>query len=239
MKGHFQKPFLALVLLSLGATSAAYAQLPSPGLPSPQAGPAGGANSSSGGSSTGSQMRTPAAPQSQSNFSGSVPGKLVPGVLPLSLHDAIDRGLKQNLGALLSSQDVKAARGTRWQQLSDLLPHLNATPIVNESQVNLKEFGFSFNIPGANIPSVVGPFAYFDVRASVNQQLFDWKAINKTRSATQSLKSAEYTYKDARDLVVLAVGYNYLQAIADQARIETAAAQVKTAQALYDQANDR
>ena len=55
----------------------------------------------------------------------------------------------------------------------------------------------------------------------------------------ESVKSAEYTYKDARDLVVLAVGYNYLQAIADEARIETAAAQVKTAQALYDQANDR
>ena len=53
------------------------------------------------------------------------------------------------------------------------------------------------------------------------------------------MKSAEYTYKDARDLVVLAVGYTYLQAIADEARIETAEAQVKTAQALYDQATDQ
>ena len=47
------------------------------------------------------------------------------------------------------------------------------------------------------------------------------------------MKAAQYTYKDARDLVVLAVGYAYLQAIADEARIETAEAQVKTAQALY------
>ena len=69
--------------------------------------------------------------------------------------------------------------------------------------------------------------------------MFDWKAINKTRSATENVKSAEYTYKDARDLVVLAVGYAYLQAIADEARIETAAAQVKTAQALYNQASDQ
>jgi outer membrane protein TolC len=38
---------------------------------------------------------------------------------------------------------------------------------------------------------------------------------------------------------VLAVGFTYLQAIADEARIETAEAQVKTAQALYDQATDR
>jgi outer membrane protein TolC len=53
------------------------------------------------------------------------------------------------------------------------------------------------------------------------------------------LKSAQYTYKDARDLVVLAVGYTYLQAIADEARILTAEAQVQTAQALYDQASDQ
>ncbi len=73
----------------------------------------------------------------------------------------------------------------------------------------------------------------------MTQSLFDWKSINATRAASQSLKSAEYTYKDARDLVVLAVGYTYLQAIADEARIETAEAQVKTAQALYDQATDQ
>jgi outer membrane protein TolC len=35
------------------------------------------------------------------------------------------------------------------------------------------------------------------------------------------------------------VGFNYLQAIADEARIETAEAQVKTAQALYGQASDQ
>ena len=68
----------------------------------------------------------------------------------------------------------------------------------------------------------MGPFSYFDARVAVTQSLFDWKSINATRAASQSLKSAEYTYKDARDLVVLAVGYTYLQAIADEARIETA-----------------
>jgi len=225
----------ALAFFMFGATNIALAQLPQPGLPAPQAGTSAQSSSTS---STGS-TQNPTAPQTTSNFSGSVPGKFVPGVLPVSLQDAIDRGLKQNLGALLSSQDVKAAQGTRWQQLSALLPHLTATPLVNVSQVNLQEFGFSFSIPGANVPSIVGPFSYFDARAFLDQQLFDWKAINKTRSASQSLKAAEYSYKDARDLVVLAVGYNYLQAIADEARIETAAAQVKTAQALYDQATDR
>jgi len=174
-----------------------------------------------------------------SPFAGSVPAKPVPGVLPLSLRDAIDRGLKQNLGALLSNADIRSARGQRWEQLSALLPHLTATPYAAASQINLKELGISLNIPGVNLPSAVGPFSYFDARVNVTQSIFDWKSINATRAAGESLKSTEYTYKDARDLVVLAVGYTYLQAIADEARIQTAEAQVQTAQALYDQASDQ
>lgn len=194
------------------------------------------------GSSTnyGEQSLSSSAPASgQSSFSGSVPSKLVPGVLPLSLPEAIDRGLKQNLGLLLASEDIRSARGSRWQQLSSLLPNVTTSTYVDVSQVNLKEFGFNFSIPNVNIPSVVGPFSYFDARPYLTQSLFDWKAIQKTRAATETLKSTHYSYKDARDLVVLAVGYSYLLTIANAARIETADAQVKTAQALYNQASDQ
>ncbi|HEX4783894.1 MAG TPA: TolC family protein [Candidatus Sulfotelmatobacter sp.] len=173
-----------------------------------------------------------------SPFAGSVPTKLVPGALPLSLQEAIERGLKQNLGLLLLRADIRSARGQRWEQLSALLPHVTAAPYVAESKINLAELGLT-SVGGISIPPSVGPFSYFDARAAVTQTLFDWKSINATRAASQSLKSAGYTFKDARDLVVLAVGYTYLQAIADEARIETAEAQVKTAQALYDQSTDR
>jgi outer membrane protein TolC len=173
-----------------------------------------------------------------SPFSGSVPAKLVPGVMPISLRDAIDRGLKQNLGALLSNADIRSARGQRWEQLSALLPHVTAAPYVDESQISLAELGLSSTFPGVRIPPSVR-FSYFDARVNVTQSLFDWKSINNARAARQSLKSAEYSYKDARDLVVLAVGYTYLQAIANEARIETAQAQVGTAHALFDQATDQ
>jgi outer membrane protein TolC len=173
-----------------------------------------------------------------SPFAGSVPAKLVPGVMPLSLQDAISRGLKQNLGLLLSRADIRSARGQRWEQLSALLPHVTAAPDVEASKINLSELGLT-SFGGITLPRSVGPFSYFDARAAVAQTLFDWKSINATRAASQSLKSAAYTFKDARDLVVLAVGYVYLQAIADEARIDTAEAQVKTAQALYDQASDQ
>ena len=173
-----------------------------------------------------------------SSFAGSVPAKPVPGVLPLSFEDAIDRGLKQNLGLLLSRADTHAARGQRWEQLSALLPHVAAEPYVDATKLNLTELGLT-KVGGILIPPSVGPFSYFDARATVTQSLFDWKSINATRAASQSVKSADYTLKDARDLVVLAVGYTYLQGIADESRIETAEAQVRTAQVLYDQATDR
>ncbi len=173
-----------------------------------------------------------------SAFAGSAPAKPVPGVLPLSLQDAIDRGLKQNLGLLLSNADIRSARGQRWEQLSALLPHATAAPSVSATELNLAQMGLT-SIGGVSIPPSLGPFSYFDARVAVTQTLFDWKSINATRAASRSLQSAEYTYKDARDLVVLAVGYTYLEGIADEARIETAEAQVKTAQALYDQATDQ
>ena len=183
----------------------------------------------------------PSLPRSQeaNPFTGSVASKPLPGVVPISLQDAINRGLKQNLGVLLSNADIQSARGQRWEQLSALLPHVTAAPYVDVSKTNLAEVGFSFKVPGLTFPTSVGPFSYFDARVNVTQSLFDWKSINKTRAAGQSLQSAEHTYQDARDLVVLAVGYTYLQAIADEARIETAEAQVKTAQTIYSQASNQ
>jgi outer membrane protein TolC len=193
-------------------------------------------------STSSSASSGPAAPQAQSSYQGSVPGKLEPGVLPISLQGAIDRGLKTNLGLLLSEQDIGSARGERWKKLSSLLPNVATTSYVDGSQVDLAEFGFNFKVPpssGFSIPSIVGPFGYYDSRAYLTQSLLDLNAINNTHAATQNMKAAQYTAKDARDLVVLAVGYNYLQAIADASRIESVSAQVNTAQALYNQAADQ
>ena len=172
-------------------------------------------------------------------FSGSVPAKAVAGRMPLSLQDAIDHGLKQNLGLLLSRADTRAARGVRWQELSALLPHVTAAPYVDASKVNIEEAGLSGVTNRFHISPSVGPFSYFDARAAVSQSLFDWKSINGARAAGQGVKSADYTLLDAHDLVVLAVGYVYFQAVADEARIETAEAQVRTAQSLFDQVTDQ
>jgi outer membrane protein TolC len=173
------------------------------------------------------------------SFSGSVPTKLVPGSMPLSLLNAIDLGLKHNLGLLLSQADTRTARGQRWQQLSALLPQVTAGPYVAASKINIEELGFTGVAVAFHISPSVGPFSYFDARVAVSQSLFDWKSINAARAASENVKSADYTVLDARDLVILTVGYVYFQAVADEARIATDEAQVEAAEALFNQATDQ
>src|SRR5262245_24557790 len=60
---------------------------------------------------------------SESPFSGSVPeGQATDHVLPISFKEAIDRALRNNLGLLINSDNLLAAKGQRWQELSHLLP---------------------------------------------------------------------------------------------------------------------
>ena len=173
---------------------------------------------------------------SQEGFTGSVPsGELSAQPLQISFLEAIDRGLKQNLGLLLSADNNLSARGERWKELSNLLPNIDVKSQENVQQTSLAALGFRLPI----FPRVIGPFNYLDTRAYLTQQIFNWNYIQRERSAAQNLKAAEYTYKNARELVVLVVGNAYLQAIAEDARVETAEAQLKTAQTLYDRAVDQ
>jgi outer membrane protein TolC len=179
-------------------------------------------------------------PGSQSPFTGSEPeGKATSEVLQLGFQEAIERGLRTNLGLLISGDQTLTARGERWKELSNLLPNLGARVQEDVQTESLTALGFKSSLFPFPLPRVIGPFNYFDARASLTQSLFNFRDYEQERSATERLKSAQYSYKDARELVVLAVGNAYLQAIANASRIETSEAQVASAQALFDKATDQ
>ena len=186
------------------------------------------------------QSATPAGVSIQSPYSGSVPeGKATSEVLQLSFKDALERGLRNNLGLLLQSDNRLAARGAKWKELSDLLPHLNASATQSAAQIDFAALGFRFSIPGAHIPNVVGPIGIFQSGMNLSQTVFDYNALLRTRGAREDEKAAEHSLKDAREVVVLAVGNAYLLTLSGAARVETAEAEVGTAQALYDKAADQ
>jgi outer membrane protein TolC len=163
-------------------------------------------------------------------------GKLDPNPIQLTLLDAIDRGLKRNLGLLLANQNTRLAEGAKRTSLSNLLPNVALALQAAEEQVSLVAEGF----PKYLLPSgvaILGPFSLFQVGPTLNESL-NLKDFNTWKASRENIKAAGLSYRSTRDLVVLVVGATYLQAQTNAARVESVQAQVETAQALYDQAQD-
>lgn len=176
----------------------------------------------------------------QGQFQGSVPaGTISPTPLELTLHDAIDRGLKANLGLLVATSTSDLSRGQRVQALSALLPEAHAQVTETEEQISLKSLGFNIKIPGVNINPISGPFHYTDVRAYASWNAFDYTARKNYRAAQETNRAEQLSVMDARDLVVQATAGAYLQIIADASRVQAIRSQVETAQALYDRTADQ
>ena len=174
---------------------------------------------------------------SQNPYLGGVPaGRLSATPVALSLEDAVARGLKQNLGGVLATDAVTDARGARWQVLSELLPNVVTDTGFGVHQVNVKA-AFGLTIHGE--PPIIGPFGYFDSRAYLTQSAFDWTSIERARSSRAQLTSAQFSSKDAREIVVLVIVSNYLLVIADQSQVESASSQRETAKALFQQTSDQ
>ena len=111
----------------------------------------------------------------QAQFQGSVPTGVASATpLSLTLRDAIDRGLKTNLGLLLSGQVSEATRGERLRSLSALLPQVTGEVSENVEQIDLPTRGINFHLPGFSTPAVVGPFHYTDARAYASFIVFDY-----------------------------------------------------------------
>ncbi len=172
-------------------------------------------------------------------FQGGVPpSDASSGPLSLSLQDAVQRGLKFNLGLIVGHQSTRIARAEELRARAALLPALNGRLSDTVEQVNLASFGFQISVPGFAIPSIVGPFNVFDARGFLTQSIFNLAAIKNRHAAAESTKAAQFSLQDARDIVVQLVAAGYLQIIADDARIAEAESEVRTAQALYQRALD-
>lgn len=205
---------------------------------------AGGSSASGGGSRSSRASAAPSmtvAPQiGDQSYQGSVPqGQASPTPIPLSLSDAITRGLKTNLGLLTSEQASRESRAQRFRALSGLLPTVTGQVSATEQQINLRALGFNLTLPpslGFTVPTIVGPYGYQTAQASAQVPLFDYSAISNFKASQQEVKASVLSIKNARDLVVLGVGYAYLQIIADAARITATQAEIDADNAVYTNA---
>jgi outer membrane protein TolC len=170
---------------------------------------------------------------SSSSFQGSVAaGEASPQPIDLSLDEAMQRGLKANLGIILSSAQAAGARGERLSRLQSLLPSVDANAKETVMQIDLPAEGL--RIPG--FPAIIGPFGFTDLRASLSWSLIDVGSLRNYLAARHNFAAAQLSAQDARDLVVLTVGNAYLLALADEAQVASVEAQAATAKISLNQA---
>src|ERR1700704_868811 len=131
--------FLPLLLSSI----AVFAQRPGGGLnqqqPSASSSQSSGNQSYSGSTTTGGTAPSqPSTAPGQNPFFNSVPeGKATGTVLQLSIKEAIERALRNNLGLLIAGDSSLAARGEKWKELSNLLPNVSAAATQSVEQIDL------------------------------------------------------------------------------------------------------
>ncbi|WP_263383583.1 TolC family protein [Granulicella arctica] len=177
----------------------------------------------------------------QGAYQGSVPGPAMgKGAVPLTLADAIRRGLQYNLGGLDSAASARQQRGLRLSALSQMLPNIYATIAESGAKTDLQTQGLSSGVLGAGIalPTTVGPYHYYSAQANLSEQL-SFTSLHNLRAATASRDAAQLSAKDARELIVLAVGGSYLRVLATQALVASQVTQVRYSESSYRQAKDQ
>ena len=252
------KSFGRIVLLTyLAGAGGAFAQLPStsasssggsslaPALPASgrnnQGGSVGAVEQPVAGTTTSVNTLNPAV-----NISGPYSGSArsttaIPFSGKLSLQEALRRGLEYNLGAIGLAQNVRQSGAQVVIARSALLPNINSALSETVTQSDLAAFGLRINspYPSFRIPTIVGPFNYFSLQASLSQSLVNLTSINSYRSARATARAGQFNLQDARDLVALAVGGAYLQTLAAQARVDSAQAQLDTANAVFHESTEQ
>jgi len=184
----------------------------------------------------------PGSLEPRSSFLGSVQqGEATGTALHLSLKEALERGLARNLGLLQRGEAVRSESGRRWQELSALLPNLTTATSANLERDNLAARGLKL----PNVPTVVGPYGYYDIRVFLSQSVFDLAAIERTRAASRNLKAAAALARSRDDLADLRARIEFevraslldLKAAAEQ--VEEAKTRVEVAELTLGQAKYR
>jgi outer membrane protein TolC len=167
--------------------------------------------------------------------------RAIPGAMPLGLDDAISRGLKRNLQMELTLQNERLVHGQILTVENSLLPSLTANVQAEAQQINLEALGFkpgeltSFGIAPGTFPFIV-KVNTASAQMNLDQQLFDVPAFYLYRSAKKAGQAASLSTDNIRQNVTLAVGTQYLLALADAAQIEDAKALEKADEVAYQQA---
>lgn len=163
------------------------------------------------------------------------------GPVPLTLDEAVNRGLSHNLQIQLASQTEQSIQGQILGVFFNLLPNLRATAYTRTQQINLAAMGFKpaslakFGLPPALIHTIV-KVDTTAAQLSADQVLFSLPDLYLYLAAKKAGDVVQYNTLNVRGAVIQSVASQYLAALADQAQIANAQARVAAVQEVLRQA---
>jgi outer membrane protein TolC len=181
---------------------------------------------------------------------GSVTAQPVTGEpLKLSLDDAIQRGLKNNLGLKEVENEEKTYHAEVSEALQLFLPTITLTGDTGYHMHDLAALGFGPKtiskftslFPGGQIPaglSLITRDYLTEGKLEYNEILSSGPVIQGWKAAKAAERAAHFGKMTARGEVVQQVAVAYLRAIADQSEVENAKALLAQAQLFEDHAHE-
>ena len=162
-----------------------------------------------------------------------------PAPAQLSLSDAIQLALQNNLATLSASEQRREATGFVQQARSQLLPNISGATYQANLTLNLAALGFQAGrFPGFT-NTFIGPFNNFDARATLVQNILDLSVIRNYQSSRQGIRVAEFRQQLAREQVAEATALTYLETLRSERNVAAAQANVTLAEALLRLAQDQ
>jgi len=157
----------------------------------------------------------------------------------LSLSDAIQLALQNNLAILSASEQRREATGFVQQARSQLLPNISGAAYQANLTINLAALGFQPGTFPGFTNTFIGPFNNFDARATLVQNILDLTAIRNYQSSRQGIRIAEFRQQLAREQVAEATALTYLETLRSERNVAAAQANVTLAEALLRLAQDQ
>ncbi|HEY5627801.1 MAG TPA: TolC family protein [Nitrospira sp.] len=161
--------------------------------------------------------------------------------LKLSLRDAIQAAIDNNVNVRLLRERIAAAQAQADTSLGAMLPNLSGNVSGRNQTVNLATFGLppdrlsALGLSG----TVTQPFDVYDARASLVQNIFSLSLIQRWRAAKAGVDVAGLEAEVTKRDVMATVGLLYMEALRADEAVKARLADMELSQQLLKLAQDR
>lgn len=164
-----------------------------------------------------------------------------PPELKLSLRDAIQAAVDNNVNVRLLKERIAAAQAQARASFGALLPNVSGYVSGRSQTVNLGAFGLPPDrLSGLGLRrSVTDPFEVYDARATLVQNIFSLSLIQRWRAAKSGVDVADLEAEVTKRDVMATVGLLYIEALRADEAVKAREADNELSRQLLKLATDR